>query len=117
MYPFKYGEITYTQLSEVQEKMRKQIFFLLLTVDPACAEEYENVNVYEVFENLLDWLGGLNGLLDYPSEYVSVMALVYAAFLEYQKPTLNWMHYRKLILDAGSAVKKIKEGGDNIAEA
>lgn len=116
MQPFKYGEISYAQISEVKEKMRKQIFFLLLIVDPVCAEEYDNVNVYEAFENILDWLGGLNGLLNYPSEYVSVMALVYAAFLEYQKPKLNWPHYRKLILDAGSAVKKIVEGGDYIAE-
>lgn len=117
MVEHRYGEFSTDQIHEAKEKMRKQIFFLLLIVDPKCANEYADVNVNEAFENALGWFGGLNGLLEYPTEFVEVMALVYAAYLEYQKPQLNWSHYRKLILDAGSAVHKIKEGGGNIAKA
>ena len=117
MVEHKYGQFSDKQMHDTKEKMRKQIFFLLLIVDPACAEEYVDVNVNEAFENALTWFGGLNGLLEYPAEFVEVMSLIYAAYLEYQKPQLNWGHYRKLILDAGNAVKKIREGGGDIAES
>ena len=65
---------------------------------------------------MLVTFGGLNGLLNYPQEFVEVMALIYAAYLEYKKPQLNYSHYRKLILDAGNTVKKIKEVTHSDAE-
>ena len=111
-YKYTYGSFTSNQIAETKVKMRKQIFFLLLIVDPSKAEEYD-VDVREVFNNVLTTFGGLNALLGYPTELVEVMALLYAAYLEYQKTCLNWPHYRKLILDAGNSVQKIKEVSDD----
>ena len=116
VYNYSYGSFTRNQIADAKAKMRKKIFFLLLIVDPETADNYESVDVNAAFESMLDTLGGLNGLLNYPQEFVEVMALIYAAYLEYQKPQLNYPHYRKLILDAGNTVKKIKEVTHSNAE-
>lgn len=106
---FRYGNFTQDQIAETKEKMRKQIFFLLLIADPVNAEEYDNVDINEAIESLLKEFGGLNDLLNYPQELVDVLALISAAKLEYNSPNYNWRRYRKLILDAGNKVLKIKE--------
>lgn len=105
---YKYGDFKHNQIAETKLKMRKQIFFLLLIVDPETAWQYE-VSVLEAFENVLRVFGGLNDLLGYPSELVSVMSLLNAAFLEYKNVDFKYERYRKLILDAGNEVLKIKE--------
>ena len=110
---YSYGDFTEKQIAKTKEKMRKQIFFLLLIVDPTTSEEYENVDVNDAFQNVLNTFGGLNDLLNYPQEFVDVMSLLNAAFLEYKKNNFNWNIYRKLILDAGSTVLKIKEVEEN----
>ena len=38
---YKYGEFTENQISLTKTKLRKQIFFLLLIVDPNTKAEYE----------------------------------------------------------------------------
>ncbi len=106
---YHYGEFTQEQIAKTKEKMRKQIFFLLLIVDPVSAEEYDNVDVNEAFQNILKEFGGLNDLLNYPQELVDVMSLVNAARLEFNGNNFNWKTYRKLILDAGNKVLQIKE--------
>ena len=116
MITFDYGEFSKLQIDEIKERLRKQIFFLLLIVDPKTAKDY-SVDVNEAFIGTLDLLGGVNGLLNYPHGFVEVMALVYAAYLEFQKPCLNWGHYRKLILDAGNSVYKVRRGGDKHANS
>ena len=109
MMEYKYGDFSQEQIAYTKERMRKQIFFLLVLVDPATAHEYENMSVMAAFDNVLTTFGGLNDLLGYPNEFVRVMSLLDAAYLEYQSEAFNWEKYRKLILDAGSAVVKIKE--------
>ena len=106
---YKYGEFTTGQMHEMKEGLRKRIFFLLLLVDRKTAEIYEGVDVEKAFESLLTEFGGLNELLGYPAELVSVLSLVNAARLEYESSDFNWQRYRKLILDAGNGVAKIKE--------
>lgn len=106
---YTYGDFTGLQMKEVKLKMRKQIFFLLRIVDPKTAKEY-NVDVDAAIQNVLKTYGSLNDLLGYPKEMVEVMVMLNAAYQEYQKgPALEWQTYRKLILDAGCAVRKIKE--------
>ena len=106
---YRYGNFTQDQIVETKQKMRKQIFFLLLIVDPVKAEEYDNVDVNEAIDNVLNEFGGLNDLLNYPKELVEIMALINAAKIEYNSRNYNWSKYRKLILDAGNKVLKIKE--------
>ena len=107
----KYGDFSGLQVSEIKQKMRKQIFFLLVIVDPQTSHKYTNVDVNAALENVLQVYGSLNDLLGYPSEMVEVMVMLNAAHMEYQKgkESFDWHVYRKLILDAGSAVSKIKE--------
>ena len=105
----RYGEFTQEQIAETKEKMRKQIFFLLLIADPVNAEEYDNVDINEAFQNILKEFGGLNDLLNYPQELVDVLSLVNAAKIEFNSRNYNWKTYRKLILDAGNKVLQIKE--------
>ncbi len=110
MIAYKYGQFEVGQIHETKEKMRKQIFFLLLIADPETKENYVEVDVRAAIENVLDTFGGLNDLLGYPQEFVDVMALLNSAYQEYIKEDFCWQKYRKLILDAGHAVLKIKEG-------
>ena len=107
MIMYKYGEFSESQIEYTKEKMRKQIFFLLLIVDPETAEEYD-INVDEAFKNILYSFGSMNDLLGYPNAFCEVMALLNAAYLELQSNGFKFNHYRKLILDAGNAVNKIK---------
>lgn len=109
MIKYKFGEFSSDQIREVKETLRKRIFFLLLLVDKKTANHYNGVNVEKTFENLMTEFGSLNELLGYPAEMVTVLSLVNAARLEYNSSEFNWQRYRKLILDAGSQVDKIKE--------
>lgn len=107
---YKYGDFSGLQVKEIKEKMRKQIFFLLRIVDPETRQEYKNIDVAKAIENVLRTYGSLNDLLGYPEEFVHVMVMLNAAYSEYQKgDEFDWKIYRKLILDAGSAVLAIKE--------
>ena len=108
---YTYGDFIGLQIKEIKEKMRKQIFFLLVIVDPKTAKDYRNIDAGSAIEDVLKTYGSLNNLLGYPKEFVDVMVLLNAAFLEYQKGTedFNWGLYRKHILDAGAAVLEIKE--------
>ena len=53
--------------------------------------------------------GGLNKLLMDQPELVMVLSLLQAAMTEYNNPKFNFHIYRKLILDAGAEVDKLKE--------
>ena len=45
-----------------------------------------------------------------PPELVSVISLLQAALTEYLSPTFEFKKYRKLLLDSGAEVLKIKDG-------
>lgn len=104
-----YGEFTQNQISQTKKSLRGSIFFLLLCVDHKTAHEYKEVDVNKCFNGLLLRLGGLNQLLMEQPELVIVMSLLQAAMNEYNNPEFNFKVYRKLILDAGAEVDKLKE--------
>ena len=104
-----YGEFTQNQIAQAKKSLRGSIFFLLLCVDKKTAHEYEDVNVNKSFNGLLLKIGGMNQLLMNQPELVTVMSLLQAAMIEYNSPDFNFKTYRKLILDAGSEVNKLKE--------
>ena len=105
----KYGEFSRYQISEIIQALRKQIFFMLLYVDPETNEEYKDVNIDNAFVNLLYKIGGLNSVLCEPPELVTVISLLEAARIEYGKDNFNFKIYRKLVLDSGAEILKIKE--------
>lgn len=104
-----YGEFTQNQISQTKISLRKSIFFLLVCVDEKTSQDCKEVDVNKCFEGLLLKLGGMNKLFMEPPELVTVLSLLQAAMIEYNKPKFNFHTYRKLILDAGAEVDKLKE--------
>lgn len=105
----KYGTFTSKQIKEAKRIVRKNIFFLLLCVDPQTKQEYENIDVNQTFRNVLQKISGMNELLFYPPELVITLSLLEAALIEYNNPDFDFYIYRKLVLDAGSEIAKVKE--------
>ena len=109
MVAHKYGEFADLQISETKNLIRKRIFFLLLV-----AEDLENkikfpeVDLYEAHDHLMWNISGLNELLKQPQEIVTILSLLEEA-KSLIKSDFNFGKYRKLILDAGAEVLKIKE--------
>ena len=106
----KYGNYSSAQISSVKQSLQKSIFFLLLYVDPQTREEYKNIDVVGAFRSLQYKLNGLNSILLEPPELVETMSLLESALEEYKKANFEWRNYRKLILDAGAEIMKVKEG-------
>ena len=106
----KYGTFDDSQIHATKEKLRKQIYFLLLIADPNTADNY-NVDVTQAFKNVQYVLDGYNSLVGYPREVVTVASLLEKALLNYQGD-FDFQIYRKLVLDAGREVLNIKEVGD-----
>ena len=104
-----YGEFTTNQIAEIKKSLRGSIFFLLLCVDPETSKEYKDIDVNKCFKGLLMKMGGLNELLLCPVELVNTMSLLQAAMIEFNNPNFQFKIYRKLILDAGVEVEKIRE--------
>ena len=109
MIPYKYGNFDDNQVSKATYDLRKKIYFLLLLVDPKTKDQYPYADVEQAFMDLFRKLSGMNELLFYPKELVSVNSLLEAALMEYRKPDFDFQVYRKLVLDAGSEVVRIKE--------
>lgn len=109
MWKHKYGEFQENQVEDTKRFIRKQIYFLLLCVDPETKDEYKEIDVAVAFDGILRKISGLNSILFYPSELVKVISLLEAALLEYKSSDFQFGVYRKLILDAGNEVLKIKE--------
>lgn len=108
-----YGEFSHNQVEETKKYIRSSIYFLLLCADPNTCDEYPDIDVNQTFESLLTKLGGFNKLLYYHKNVVDIMSLLKAAQSVYNEPTFDFRKYRKLILDAGAEVLKIKDGDDN----
>lgn len=104
-----YGEFTREQIVQTKKSLRGSIFFLLLCVDKQTASEYKDIDVNKSFQGLLLRIGGMNDLLMNPPELVTVLSLLQAAMTEYNNPEFDFQTYRKLILDAGAEVNKLKE--------
>lgn len=104
-----YGEFSQNQIAQTKKSLRGSIFFLLLCVDPQTSWEYKDVDVNKCFSGLLLKMGGLNKLLLEQPEIVTTMSLLQAALMEFNSPDFNFGVYRKLILDAGAEIKKLRE--------
>lgn len=102
-----YGNFNDEQMESYKVKLHKELFWLLIYKDPKTKEEYLDVDFNKYFEGLMRKMDGLNSLLSYPVEIVSIMSLLEAAFIESQKENFNYKAYRKLVLDAHSLVDKI----------
>lgn len=105
----KYGEFSKKQISFTKQRLRREIFFLLLCVDPMTKDEYQDVDINAAIRGVLYKLGGLNSVLFEPPALVLAISLLEEAMIQYNKTDFDFMAYRKLILDAGAQIQKIEE--------
>ena len=105
----KYGNFTESQMLLTKKSIRKQIFFLLLCVDPKTKDNYQHIDINDAFKGLLYKLDGLNSVLGEPQQLVDTMSLLEEALIQYNKPVFDFKVYRRLILSAGSLIDTIKE--------
>lgn len=103
------GEFSENQISQTKKSLRGTIFFLLLCVDPKTSWEYKDVDINKCFTGLLYKISGLNKLLFEPVEIVTTMSLLQSAFDELNSSDFDFSAYRKLILDAGAEIEKLRE--------
>lgn len=104
----KYGEFAEMQVNEIKDILRKRIFFLLLVAeDLETKTKFPEVDLTQANTTLLWRISGLNELLGEPVELVTVLSLLEEA-KNTIKPDFDFTKYRKLILDAGAEVMKIK---------
>lgn len=106
----KYGEYSSAQVSSIKSSIRKSIFFLLLYVDPETKDNYPNIDVADAFRSLQYRLNGLNSILLNSPEVIETMSLLESALIELNSECFDYKKYRKLILDAGSEIMRVKEG-------
>ncbi len=110
-----YGSFTSGQIAAFKKSLRSSIFFVLLCVDPVTACEHTEIDVNKLLDNLLRKLNSYNELLMHQEEVVEIMTLLQSAKDEYNSEHFDFAVCRKLILDAGSEVLKIREVGDSDA--
>ena len=87
----------------------------MLIADPNEKGKYPNVDVDSAFVDVLNLLGGLNSLMNYPEQTVVVSSLVEQAKNIYDADEFDFRAYRKLILDAGSKIRDISEVDNNVS--
>lgn len=103
----KYGHFNNEQMEKYKVKLHKDLFWLLIYKDPKTKEEFANVNFDKYFDGLMRKINGLNELLFYPVEIVTIMSLLEAALIETRKEDFDYLAYRKLVLDAHAQIDKI----------
>lgn len=99
-----YGTFTAEQFEEYKTQLHKKLFWLLLYQDPKTKEDYPLVNIQEYFKGIMLELDGLNQLLSYPKEMVSIMSTLEEAKTLCVTDNFDFKIYRKLILDAHKLV-------------
>jgi hypothetical protein len=105
-----YGNFSDKQIDKLIKSIRSSIFFLLVSVDPETCEDYKEVDIERNFDSIMMRLNGLNKLLVDRVELVDIMAMLQYAREEYKSQEFDFKIYRKLILDAGAEVKRLREG-------
>lgn len=92
----KYGDAPDKQIHSNEADLVNQIYRLLL------AKEMDNPNLNYMFSTLLFRLSGLNAILLYPPELITVLSL-----LESAKTEKDFKLYRKAILDSCHIVNSL----------
>ena len=67
----------------------KNILFKEAYIHDKTKQEYEGVNVNKAFDSLLHRLGGMNDILFCPPELVTIISLLQAALIEYNKKSVS----------------------------
>ena len=108
----KYGEFKDAQIDYYQEKLRKKIFWLILYTDSKTKNDFDNIDVVKYHENLLLEISSYNGLLDFPDDFVEIINSLESALNILKSKDFNFYKYRKLVLDAGALLERMKVGDE-----
>lgn len=106
-----YGSFDDEQIKKYKVQLHKEMFWLLLYKDPKTKDGFKDVDFDKYFTTLMKKIDGLNEILMFPVEIISIMSLLQAALIETRKEDFDFKIYRKLILDAHSIVDDINSGG------
>lgn len=112
MIPHKYGEFKECQVDYYQDKLRKKIFWLILYTDKKTKNDFDSVDVVRYHENLLLEISSCNELLKFPKDFVELINSLETALIILKSGKFNFNKYRKLVLDAGAIVARMKVGDD-----
>ena len=112
---YLYGTFSDSQIEDNAQLMHGEIHKLLLQKDPQLVKKIfqSDAEFLSYFRNLLYRFGGLNELLKEPTQMVSLMATLQAAYNETQQTVFHWDVYRRLILDAHAYIKSMFEEAQN----
>lgn len=105
----KYGTFDAKQFKDYKTQLHKKLFWLLLYQDPKTKDQYPSVNIQKYFKGLMYELDGLNHLLFYPKEMITLCSKLEKARTMCASPTFDWEEYRCLILDAHTLVDNISD--------
>lgn len=108
----KYGTFKNVQTDYYQEKLQKKIFWLILYTDEKTKNDFDNVDVINYHENLLNEISSYNELLYFPKDFVEVINSLESALNILKSKKFNFKKYRKLVLDAGALLKRMKVGDE-----
>ena len=110
MIPHKYGEFKECQVDYYQDKLRKKIFWLILYTDEKTKNDFDSVDVVHYHENLLLEISSCNELLKFPRDFVELINSLEMALIILKSENFNFNKYRKLVLDAGAIITRMKVG-------
>lgn len=106
----KYGIFNESQFSEYKKRMQKKIFWLIIYTDPNTNEPYKDVDVESYHKNIMEQISGLNALLLHPSGVVDILCALESALTVLKQKEFDFQCYRKLVLDAGAMMDRLKVG-------
>ena len=106
----KYGSFDISQFNKYKERMRKKIFWLIIYTDSETNEQYKDVDVIAYHKHIMEQISGLSSLLFYSSKVVDILCSLEAALSILEKDEFDFQSYRKLVLDAGAMMDRLKVG-------
>lgn len=108
----EYGKFKLDQVEYYQTKLRKKIFWLVLYTDKNTKEDFSNVDVVKYHESLLFEISSLNKLLLYPKDFVEIINTLDSALTILKSDHFSFLKYKKLVLDAGALMQRLKVGDE-----
>ena len=106
----KYGSFDVTQFNKYKERMRKKIFWLIIYTDSDTNEPYKDVDVKSYHRHIMEQISGLSSLLFHSSKIVDILCALETALSILEKEEFDFQSYRKLVLDAGAMMDRLKVG-------
>ena len=106
----KYGSFDISQFNKYKERMKKKIFWLIIYTDSKTNEQYQDVDVVAYHKHIMKQISGLNSLLLQSSKIVDILCALETALSILEKEEFDFQSYRKLVLDAGAMMDRLKAG-------